>query len=276
MAETDDGIVPQTIGAVAELAKAVPVYQDALQPAAKEVGKTLELGGKTINAILKPLAGTVWGWEKICDWVVEQVNSRLKDTPPEDLQTPKPHIAVPAIEALRYTGSEPELSDLFANLLATSMDRKTAVTAHPSFVESIKNMSSDEAKIMRLLSKDRHRNYAIVDMIVEKSRNHQLMGHRCLTLVGIQAGVDHKSLTTNYIDNLGRLGLIEIRPEPLVEKDPYEELQNHPQILLYKEAYESSNPGSKVRYIKKRFGLTTYGWQFVQACVLNKADQSRG
>lgn len=34
------GLVGETAKAVAELAKSVPIYQDAIQPAAKEAGKS--------------------------------------------------------------------------------------------------------------------------------------------------------------------------------------------------------------------------------------------
>ncbi|MDR6943028.1 hypothetical protein [Mucilaginibacter pocheonensis] len=39
--------VKSTIEAVTGLVKAVPVYEDALQPAAKQVGKSLETGCKS-------------------------------------------------------------------------------------------------------------------------------------------------------------------------------------------------------------------------------------
>src|SRR5690348_3071068 len=138
------GVVGETAKAVAELAKSVPVYQDAIQPAAKEAGKSLHLVARAVNAALIPVEGLVWGVERIRDFVRERVAAKLDNVPPEEVQQPKPHIAVPAIEALRYTGAESDLAELYANLLATSMDRATAYRAHPGFVDMIKNMSPDE------------------------------------------------------------------------------------------------------------------------------------
>src|SRR5947207_1857122 len=79
----------------------------------------------------------------------------LKDVPKEDIITPKPNVAGPTLQALTFTEGEPELQELFANLLAASMDIKTAPFAHPSFIEVIKQMTSDEAKIMKYISTEK-------------------------------------------------------------------------------------------------------------------------
>jgi len=68
-------------------------------------------------------------------------------TPPDQIVVPKPNVAGPALEALRYTWHEETLSDLYANLLAaSSMDKSTADGAHPAFVEIIRQLTPDEAK----------------------------------------------------------------------------------------------------------------------------------
>ena len=67
------GTVSGTVKAVSELAKAVPIYQDAVQPAAKEAGKSLHLVVRAVNAALTPVEGLVWGVERIRDFVRERV-----------------------------------------------------------------------------------------------------------------------------------------------------------------------------------------------------------
>lgn len=52
-----DNKVKETIDAVTGLVKAVPVYEDLLQPVAKQLGKSLEKIGKAINAALFPVSG---------------------------------------------------------------------------------------------------------------------------------------------------------------------------------------------------------------------------
>lgn len=61
---------------VKELVEAVPVYQDTLQPAAKEFGESTkptgrELGqalttvARTVNSALVPLRGLLWCWDQV-------------------------------------------------------------------------------------------------------------------------------------------------------------------------------------------------------------------
>ena len=45
-----EGNIEGTVRAVTELVKAVPVYDDALQPVAKETGKALQTVGRAVNA----------------------------------------------------------------------------------------------------------------------------------------------------------------------------------------------------------------------------------
>lgn len=47
-----------------------------------------------------------------------------------------------------------ELRDMFANLLARSMDTATAGNVHPSFVEVIKQLTPDEARILSTMDRD--------------------------------------------------------------------------------------------------------------------------
>ncbi len=138
--------------AVKGVAQAVPIYQDALQPAAKEIGTALQTVAKTIHIALAPVSVLVWGYEQIRDFVNTKVAEKLKDVPPENIVTPKLNVAGPALEALRYTGHEETLRDMYANLLAASMDTRTATAAHPSFVEIIRQLTPDEARILRFLA----------------------------------------------------------------------------------------------------------------------------
>ena len=112
---------------------AVPFYNDAISPAAKEVGKALEIVAKTINVALAPIKSIIWGYDKIEDFIKEKIPPKMINIPPENIITPKENIAVPTIEALRYTGSKQELSELFLNLLATSMDSDSAKKCSSSF-----------------------------------------------------------------------------------------------------------------------------------------------
>ena len=133
----------------ANLVNNTTFYEDALKPVSKEIGKTLGTLGKTINLVLSPFALSVWGFEKIKDYLIEQLEEKLKNVDEKDIIGPNPHVAGPLIEAMRFTGDNEELREMFANLLANSMDKNTASKAHPAYVDIIKNITSDEAKLIK-------------------------------------------------------------------------------------------------------------------------------
>jgi len=268
------GLVGETAKAVVELAKVMPIYPDAIQPAAKELGKSLHLVARAVNAALTPVEVLVWGVETIRDFVRERVTTKLDNVPPEDVQQPKPHIAVPAIEALRYTGSETELSELYANLLATSMDKATAYRAHPAFVDMIKNMSPDEARIMRYIAINGSQ--PLIDIrATDKEKGGFTVVHRHLSLIGLKSGCEHILLAANYLDNLVRLGLIEVPTMRRMKADePYKEIEDYPEVAKILEDLRGIQTHT-IEVAKQKLDLTDLGKQFVRSCVIEKSAQER-
>ena len=148
----DENNLQSTTNAVKGMLEAVPIYQDVLQPAAKEVGLALQTVAKTVHVLLAPVSGLVWGYNQIKEFVGTRVAEKLREVPEERLRPPEPNIGGPALESLRYTEHKEDLRELYASLLATAMDSATLAQAHPAFVEIIRQLSSDEAKIIRSLA----------------------------------------------------------------------------------------------------------------------------
>ncbi|WFB36035.1 DUF4393 domain-containing protein [Kiritimatiellota bacterium B12222] len=273
MAEDKRNKIEDTINAVTGLAKAVPIYDDALQPAAKEIGKSLETVAKTVNVALAPLRALVWGYDQIEGFVSKNVTEKLRNTPKEEIISPSPNVAGPALEALRYAGHEESLRELYANLLASSMDAATASTAHPGFVEILKQITPDEAKLLVILAPNRP--LPLLNVRAEnKDRN---MGGRDVlvnfSLYGEEAGCEHVHLTPSYLDNLSRLGLIEV-PTFYEYKYPnvYAPLENHPTVKAVKEQIEQTDTMRCV--IQKRgIRVTQLGRQFINSCVVDHASK---
>lgn len=268
--QSQDNNIDGTIKAVTGLVKEVPVYSDAVQPLAKETGKALHTLGRTVNAALMPLRGLIWGIEQIESFLYESVTQKLKNTPEEDIQTPDPSVAGPALESLRFTGHKESLRDLYSNLLATSMDKNTAQTAHPGFVEIIKNMGSDEAKILTLLANSNHS----FPMINIRRKVPSLEGgidiSKYVSFIGAQSKCDHIELMGTYFDNLIRLRLIVIPTgKHLVAPDAYKPLENdiHVKNLMDK---INSQEDSEAELEKTYVALTELGKQFAKVCIIEK------
>lgn len=262
--------VNATIDAVTGLVKAVPVYQDAVQPAAKELGKSLQTVARAVNVALMPLKAIVWSFEKIEAIFIPKVEERLKDVPPEDIITPKPNVAGPALEALRYAGHEESLSDMYANLLATAMDKKIASGAHPAFVEIIKQFTPDEAKLMALLLQ--HRPFPLITVQAERKDNIGGVTDIAVNLssLGVEAGLEFNDLTPSYLDNLCRLGLIEIpQDRSYADKSLYSDLESSDLVQGFRTEVEVL----RKQTFKLQYGgvnTTSLGKQFGNVCISNK------
>ncbi len=263
------GKVKDVIDATTGLVKAIPVYEDAVQPAAKQVGKALETVTKAVNVALAPLSLLVWGYDKIQEFIDNSVAKKLENIPEERIQTPDPHIAGPALEALKYTGENESLREMFANLIANTMDSETAKKSHPAFVDIIKSMTSDEAKILKVFFPGIYK--PIMDL-KRKMKKGDKGEHNILdnySAIGKEAGCEHLDLVPNYIDNLCRLGLL-IMPSgrSLVGKSSYYILTETDEYKAFKAKHESEY--TTTVEIKKYIELTNLGGQFRQACVVKK------
>lgn len=271
---TEENKVRDVIDAVTGVAKAVPVYQDVAQPAAQEIGKALQTVAKTVHIALAPVSALVWGYEQIKDFVSTKVSERLRNVPPENIIPPALNVAGPALESLRYTGHESSLSDLYANLLAASMDKATASGAHPAFVEIIKQLTPDEAKLVGLFVHPMAFPLLNVEWRFKNPTPERNGGKDVLvnfSLLGQQAKLEFPDLTPTYIDNLCRLGLAEV---PVMyeytAKGVYDHLENAPEVLQVKKNIEA-NPDLTFVAVRKGLRVTELGKQFAAICVLRKA-----
>lgn len=272
MTNSDSSNVRDTAEAVKGIVEAVPVYQDAVQPAAQEVGKGLQTVAKTIHIVLAPVSALVWGYEQIENFVSTRVAEKLSNTPSEEVVEPKPHVAGPALEALRYTGHEETLRDLYANLLAASMDAKTASSAHPGFVEIIKQLTPDEARMLNFFSEA-----GSLPLITIKSQSEEQEGgftdvFTNFSLFGQNAGCEHSHLSPSYLDNLSRLGLIELHNDKFYTvSELYEALENHPSVSEIKKQIDEQD-GVRAEIQRGMVDLTNLGNQFIKACVIDHRE----
>jgi hypothetical protein len=276
---SEESKIEDILVATTGLVEAVPIYQDLLQPAAKEIGKGLETVAKTINIALSPVKAMVWGYEKIEDFLSTRVAELLKNTPPENIISPKLNVVGPAIEALRYSGQENILSDLYAKLIASSMDKETAYKAHPAFVEILKQLTPDEAKIVGLFNYSKP--FPLLDVrgeFINQGRHLANEGVTVLTnfsVIGKEAGVEFLDLIPVYINNLCRLGLAEV-PKDVVssEIEPYNVLESDPLVQTKKYQIENeSSPPLRCVFIRKELKVTDLGKQFAEVCSSNEDER---
>ncbi|KAB2114654.1 DUF4393 domain-containing protein [Vibrio alginolyticus] len=269
---SNESNIEGTINAVTGLAKAIPVYEDALQPAAKEIGKALGTVAKTVNVALAPVSALVWGYDKIKDFVDTKVSEKLSNVKDEDIVSPPPNVAGPALESLKYTGSIEELKELYANLIASSMDKNTTHKAHPSFVEIIKQLSSDEAKLLVYFASSG--SAPIVD--IKNNRKDKSGGryeYRYFTNIGEKLKLENLGLNSSYWSNLIRLGLVDIPDNfQLIEEGIYDDIISHTAVKSIVSNINKQE-GRVAEIIKTAVLVTDLGRQFIDVCVVDHRTQ---
>lgn len=265
----DESTIRDTAETIKGIVQAVPIYQDVVQPAAKEVGTALQTVAKTLHILLAPVSGLVWGYEKIKDFVSETVAAKLQGVPEDDLRQPEPHVAGPILEALRYTGYQEDLRAMYANLLATSIDSVTSINALPAFVEIIKQMSPDEALIVKLLS----HLFARPKIDIRSEEKDSRLGNwliRNFSLLPQEAGCKSLELGATYMVNLQRLGIVDLRENYTLQGengiDLYQPLISSPQLEAINKHFETDST-QKMKVDKGMVSLTELGRKFCLACV---------
>ena len=254
------------------IVEAVPVYQDLVQPAARQVGQALETAARCIHIAMAPISALVWSYDSLKDFLSTRVAAKLQNVPPERIQSPPPNVVGPALEALRYTGHQEPLSELFANLLATSLDADTCEHAHPSFVDIIKNLSPDEARIIRVFAS--RTIHPVIDVRIHlKDAQGYDVRVRNFSFIGREAECEHPKLTPSYLGNLARLGLIDLPDKAmgvprLTGDELYAELEADSEIDEIRA--EAAHDETRLVIVKGICELTDFGEQFCNACVIDK------
>ncbi|HSE15616.1 MAG TPA: DUF4393 domain-containing protein [Pyrinomonadaceae bacterium] len=279
---TDDNKIRDAADAVKGIVEAVPVYQDAIQPAAREIGVALATLTKTIHVALAPISAVVWGYDRIKEYLHQALIEKLKNIPENQIVTPPLLIAGPVVESLRYTATEPTLREMYAKLLAYSMDARTSHEAHPAFVEIIRQLSPDEAHIVNFLRLNAPHHYISGSIAFTSKRSTTSFSTKHYSDLSSDSGVTSDELVPSYIDNLTRLGLVEI----IDINDPndrralvimggfeglYKELQGEYESWALAQV-ENQNTEKVSIDDEKHFkwlalSFTSFGLQFCNACV---------
>lgn len=241
------------------------IYKDIAKPAAQEVGN---VAGRTVKALLSPIRGMLWGWEKIEEMIEESIQKRLENIPNQHRKTPEPEIAVPAIEALRYTAQNETLREMYLNLIGNSMDDRKSKVVHPSFVELIKQMNSLDAKLFDKISNTTGFQKILSPALQIKGTNKYHPGALPEWYVGwIIQGNTEFDVSSSFI-RLSKFGLIELMYDRTAGKDGYDQLRNSEYLTKRVQLFNTQNQNSDLEIGGRDsiFLVNEYGRQFKAAC----------
>ena len=204
-------------------------YDDVAHPAASATGQLVSFIPRTIKVWLGK-------WEK---WIIngeysiketeKLLEKKLANIAEDKITEPEAYVAVPAIQQLSYSLDSEDLREMYANLLASSMNADAKENVHPAFVEIIKQLCPDEAKLLKKISQINNNIPLITVEVMNPEGNFY---SKIRNFSDLTFDICEKPLNVcAYIDNLERLKLISIpEDEYLSIDDMYSSLMKHDYI----------------------------------------------
>jgi len=230
-----------------EARKAVKSDRDAVRDAARDstgleragqlYGQRLAIKEQVILNLWKPLA-RFFGVSK--DYFENdfprELAAKLESIPDEELVTPKAAVVAPAMEALGYSLEEPNLKEMYLNLLAAASTGTRSRSVHPSFVDTIRQLDSEEALLLNTFLRAR---VECARIKLQRPVGGYVVKHEYVVQWVDSATHRPTSLPprlTEWINNWERLGLVDatysehsVSPDPDV--DLYSWVKERPEFI---------------------------------------------
>lgn len=123
---------------------------EVITPVATGIGKTLSdlwflaMGGISQCAEKKRIK-----YSADLDKLKKSLEEKIKSIPEERKIEPDTQIAAQALEDAKYCAENKEVREMFANLIASTMDSQIYKGVHPSYSSILKQMTPDDAKFLK-------------------------------------------------------------------------------------------------------------------------------
>lgn len=245
---------------------AIPVYEDALSPFAKELSKGLVSIARIVNSGIFLVEDSVHA----VTCVLRMTAENLALLPPEQISFDRPRVALQALNEAKFAINEDEIQRLFSNLISASLDKKTSGSAHPAYIEIIKQLQPDEAKILRFMfNKEKHRKgHAPTIDVVQQNSGDSNFGvtstTREVNLICEDADCDNPENSIMYFSNLKRLGLLTPTSGTSFQKEEHERIFSSEKV---KETCSVNSHLDRVSYKSGQYSFTGFGHGFVNSCI---------
>ena len=253
--------------------KALDMIDESTKETRKELDKT---GAKGVNKLAQLLWASPIG-RKADIYIAERpykmekelkkMQAKYDNIPVEYQVEPTSYIALKGVNELSYALEEEHLKEMFENLLIADMDSRKQSKVLPAYIEIIKQLNKDDAKLLKLLYENKYNVCAIsLQLHTENKEGYSELDNYIIYNFKINNGITGFStlkLNPLVIDNLLMHRLIEVdytRYYPDCN-DQYETLFNS-----VKNRYKLKE-NSSLSYKKGIIKLTNFGLNFIEICL---------
>jgi hypothetical protein len=262
----------------------VPKFIDeAITPVAKEAGDRLS---DVVNLVCTPIIMARKYRDLKLELFFDDLREKLRKIPEDRIVNPPVDVVGPVLENVtKFYYDREDLRKLFAQLIATSMDKKNSSKVHPAFIEVIKQLTPNDAIILnsRLLytieDMDSVPTFAklghpICDVVYQHKKTHEIVHYAEKNVFFFQDyfnSMDRKQFYQS-LDNLTRLNIISVDRTSSKIDDflLFKEFENS-QLLQDFESYKLDSVFYSTEYevslVKKVLILTDFGLNFIETCI---------
>lgn len=233
--------------------------------------KGADAPAKTLNLLWQATFGR-WD-EKLKQTVEANIRRYAKDIDDEVSKIPNdsinnnPDISVigPALEASKYYVEKTDVRKMFAKLIAAEFDARSSDKVHIAFVEIIKQMSANDAKLLKILPKVGP--LAEFRLYANDRKSYTSLGKDIIYIPGlIETNFENNAISIN---NLSRLGIVELsHVSSLVDETIYKAYEVFDE---YKQGTKivQEHPGnySSMEASSGSFSITPFGDVFKKICL---------
>lgn len=210
-----------------------------------------------------------------------EISENINEIPEENIVNPRKSIVMNAMEGARNSLEEDSIREMYAKLIASACDSRKQSDLHPSYVEIVKQLSPNDAKLLEQLR------------VLDKSPSVEYFtsthdgGEIDLSSNFVLPFVQNYLQTVNGLENLIRLNLVTFaKGRHLVDSKVYTSFEspalklstvNDAGKFLLKIAVDQQkninindstyNPVNGIELRKSYVEITSYGKSFVRICI---------
>ncbi len=241
--------------------------EELTKPVAQSIGKTindlwfLALGGISQIAEKKRIK-----YAQALEEFKNSLEEKANAIPNENRTEPDTQIACQALQDAKYCVENEQIREMFANLIASTMDNRVSKTVHPSFSSILKQMSAADAKFLTKFVKVDLLPVCRIQEVNKENREYSILFS---DLYIEETDTFEQTIYDNafIISTLNRLGLIDVIYTSFVARqNVYDVFFNS---LFFKSCVEHEKTNADIR-IELKTGcmeLTNLGRIFLEVCL---------
>ena len=193
----------------------------------------------------------------------EQLEEKIDQIPADQQKDPDIQIAAQALEASKYCVSSEQLREMFANLIAGTMNKTMDPYIHPSFPEFLKQCSETDASLIKHLK--HHNSLPVADILLAKENTPQSFRAYAsdVFLPFGDLSCEAVSLSGSFLQKSGIINILE--SQRFEKMDTYSPFENLP---VYNAAKTDAALHGRLLILKPKMCLlTTFGRALIHVCV---------